>query len=111
MLPQAPVPLPEIPGTNLRRSETVPSLIFKEVTNEENLLPTGRYAHDKAFYVTERSAAEEQMVKKRPQQYYEEVFGIRDSSDPPRERIRQDSVLVAEFKTSHAVFTLSLTPR
>ncbi|KAJ6121138.1 hypothetical protein N7523_005418 [Penicillium sp. IBT 18751x] len=102
-LPLAPVPIPEISETNVRRIETVPSLIFKEVTNEENQLPKARYDPDKAFYVTEKNVAEEQMVKKRPQQYYEEVFGGRDSSDPPRERIYQDSVLVAELKTSHAV--------
>ncbi|KAJ5676539.1 uncharacterized protein N7477_002172, partial [Penicillium maclennaniae] len=102
-LPLAPVPIPEISETNVRRIGTVPSLIFKEVTNEENLLPKARYDPDKAFYVTEKNVAEEQMVKKRPQQYYEEFFGGRDSSDPPRERIYQDSVLVAELKTSHAV--------
>ncbi|KAJ5126552.1 hypothetical protein N7448_007331 [Penicillium atrosanguineum] len=83
-LPLAPVALPEIPETNLRKSETVPSLIFKEVTNEENLLPTGRYAPDKAFYVTEKSIEDETMVKKRPQQYYEEAFGVGDYCDPPR---------------------------
>lgn len=110
MPPLAPVPLPEIPGTNLRRTETAPSLIFKEVTNEENLLPlpTSRYATDKAFYATENIVEDEPLIKKR-QQYYEEVFGVRGSRDPPQERIHQDSVVVAELKMGSMVFVPSLT--
>jgi hypothetical protein len=109
MLPLASVPLPEISVSNLRRTETAPSLNFKEVTNEENLLPlpTGRYATDKAFYATETSVEDEPLTKKK-QQYYEEVFGVRGSRDSPQERIHQDSVVVAELKMGSMVFVPSL---
>ncbi|KAJ5378529.1 Tautomerase [Penicillium cosmopolitanum] len=73
--------------------------------SNENLAPNIRYGPSKNAHILEKSIEEVSMPKKPETKstYYEEAFSSRGSHNSPRERIIQDSVVVAELTTSAKV--------
>lgn len=91
------------PDANVQKPATGPKLFMDDTKDDENAFPTLRYAPDpKPFYVAPKNI-EDSPVNKRMAVYYDELLSFRGPSNSPQERVAQDSVVVAELKTSHKV--------
>ncbi|KAJ5743186.1 hypothetical protein N7533_010288 [Penicillium manginii] len=70
--------------------------------SDENIAPSIRYGPSKNAHLLERSM-DDVIARKQAETkstYYEEAFSSRGSHNSPRERILQDSIVVAELTTS-----------
>ncbi|KAJ5682945.1 Tautomerase [Penicillium macrosclerotiorum] len=103
-----PLPVKTQPQTKVQRPQSeskavVPSLFPQEgQTDNENIAPALRYFQStKPVYVVPNSVEEDDSpVAKKKTMYYEDAFAFRASPHPPKERIVQDSVVVAELTTN-----------
>ncbi|KAJ5167479.1 uncharacterized protein N7482_006260 [Penicillium canariense] len=94
---------PEINMQQRPRSERqaiAPFLFAEDRIDDENIAPTARYAPDaKPVYVTRKSIEEDSPVTQKTM-YYEDAFALQAAYNPPKDRVVQDSAVIAELATN-----------
>ncbi|KAJ5625209.1 hypothetical protein N7510_001518 [Penicillium lagena] len=87
---------------NVEKPTLQPTLFPENNEDDENAPPTVHYApaDSRTLYVTQKSAENEPVVSQLKTLYYEDAFTTRGSHNSPKERVGQDSVVVAELKTN-----------
>jgi hypothetical protein len=90
---------------NMEKPASQPTLFPETNDDDENAPPTVHYApaDSRTLYVTQKSVADDEPTSKLKTLYYEDAFTTRGSLTSPRERVAQDSVVVAELKTNWKV--------
>lgn len=88
---------PEIPAAP-------PILFGEDQEDDENVAPTVRYApvRAKTVYVHHKSVDDSPLTKNKTL-YYEDAFNMRGSHNSPKERVAQDSLVVAALATNISV--------
>ncbi|CAL5867019.1 uncharacterized protein PFLUO_LOCUS1231 [Penicillium psychrofluorescens] len=89
---------------NVEKPTFQPTLFPGKNEDDENAPPAVHYApaDSRTLYVTQKSV-EDEPVSKLKTLYYEDAFTTRGSHSSPKERVGQDSVVVAELKTNWKV--------
>lgn len=86
------------------RQAIAPFLFPENDRDEENIAPMKQYVPEvKPVYVTHKSVEDDLSPTntKMKTMYYEDAFAVRGSHNSPKERVAQDSVVVAELNTNH----------
>ncbi|KAJ5114334.1 Tautomerase [Penicillium alfredii] len=78
-----------------------PSVFVEDKPDDENIAPTLRYAPDiKPIYIAPTCIEESPTLTRKKTMYYEDIFSARGAHNSPKERVDQDSLVVAELKTN-----------
>lgn len=88
----------------LEKLAAAPTLFGEDSENDENVAPAVRYAptEAKTIYVAQKSVEDSPLTKTKTL-YYEDAFTARGSHNSPKDRVAQDSLVVAELKTNFRV--------
>lgn len=81
-------------------SSTIPEEEEISITRE---LTRGTPADGGSLSKVEKGANEQEIARKRSQ-YYENAFSAREPHNTPRDRVKQDSIVVVEIKINAQVF-------
>lgn len=83
--------------------QVIAPFLFPE-EDEENIAPIKQYVPElKPVYVTHKSVEDDlsPTSTKMKTMYYEDAFAVRGSHNSPKERVAQDSVVIAELTTNY----------
>jgi hypothetical protein len=84
------------------RQAIAPFLFPEDDKDDENVAPIKQYVPEaKPVYTTYKGIEEESPTTTKKTMYYEDAFGVRGSHNSPKERVAQDSVVIAELITNH----------
>lgn len=86
------------------RQAIAPFLFPEDDRDEENIAPMRQYIPEvKPVYVTHKSVEDDlsPTTTKMKTMYYEDAFTVRGSHNSPKERVVQDSVVIAELNANH----------
>lgn len=102
------VPLATIPTAaaakvdpNLQKPPSGP-ILFVDDKKDENVAPFLRYTADVKPPVIPQTMDEPAITKSKTS-YYEDTFAVRGAHNSPKERVAQDSVILAELKMNYKV--------